>query len=89
MGSTSLLPEALIIAWSLSAYGTKDRGVNIQLSLPSFLLIHIKNFPEDGMRTVTSTQSSARMRAAYETASSELDIVVCRSVSGRYGRFLS
>ena len=29
------------------------------------------------MRTVTSTPSSARMRAAYETASSELDIVVC------------
>jgi len=66
-----------------------EESISSSLFLPSFLLIHVKNFPEDGMRTVTSTQSSARMRAAYETASSELDIVVCRSVSGRYGRFLS
>lgn len=81
MGSTSLLPEALIIAWSLSDYGSsRSKHPNLSFFLPQ----PISNFPEEeGMRTVTSTPSSARMRAAYETASSELDIVCL------YGRFLS
>jgi len=53
MGSTSVLPEALIMAWSLSDYGTKKRAVvvSIQISLSfflsSFLLTHIK-FPGGG-----------------------------------------
>lgn len=82
MGSISATPAALIRVLSLSAYrGRRYLLVTIFFSLSIFPHEQaqrrrcIEIWGGLGFRTVISMPSSARIRAAYEAASSELDIL--------------
>ena len=88
MGSTSAILAALIRVWSLSACTEKIqcqqrswfsvrcpyRGpAEVRVGAGLFVEIHARR--TRGALTVISTPSSARMSAAYDEASSEVDIV--------------
>lgn len=69
MGSTSSSFAALIKVWSLSAYSSLS-AFKGTLSCPTLRGSWLR-WP---ILTVMSISSSARMRAAYEVASSEFDM---------------
>ena len=71
IGSTSVTPAALIRVFSLSDYDFVRSAISIAQTV--------------NQRTVISTPSSARMRAAYEVASSAVDILISSTLAEKVG----